>query len=160
MPPIPIVLRCSFLFLLARIVIWGKPRDFNINIFGWWEHKGEKGKGRNEGLRTLGMGTWRKAQLMVISWRWDLLQAFLMPPMPIVLWCSFLFLLVHMILYLSVWLPQFLIRLPCLNNSSVYLVFFSSPKCSSIWGLDYLVWLFQLRLLPWFNLFMSKMMLV
>ena len=75
-PPIPIVLKHSFLFLLARNTTWS---------IRWFELEGERGRGIKEGLRAVGMGTWRKAFFLV----------FLMPPIPIVLRCSFLFLLAH-----------------------------------------------------------------
>ena len=53
MPPIPIVLRSSFLFLLAHIVIWGKARDFNKHIWMMraqrWDRKRKKWGPKNSG---------------------------------------------------------------------------------------------------------------
>ena len=53
MPPIPIVLRSSFLFLLAHIVIWGKARDFNKHIWIMkaqrWDRKRKKWGPKNSG---------------------------------------------------------------------------------------------------------------
>ena len=55
------------------------------DLFRWFELEGERGRGIKEGLRAVGLGTWRKAFFLV----------FLLPPVPIVLRCSFLFLLAH-----------------------------------------------------------------
>ena len=71
-------------------------------MFQMYSSERELGRGRKDGLRVVVMGAWTKAKTPASRNRGaDLFPFFPMPPMPIVLRCTFLFLLTHAIIILE-----------------------------------------------------------
>jgi hypothetical protein len=103
-----------------------------ICLFELFRLESDPWRGRKEGLRAVGMGTWRKATKGSLS-------VFLMSSMPVVLRCSFLF---H-------WFTQYTNDLVvCLGSSWVFschmiVLAFLNPCVISVNGLDNWNGLFQ-----------------